>query len=1170
MAAVVASPPAAAQYTLPRGNRERTGRVATPVATGEAPSRLWRYFTGGIQDAGSPLYLDAGEDGTTDLLLLAGGLLEAKQPNNIMSWAASTVDLRTLVGIRDLDGDGSLEAVVTGGGGRLVVVSAVTGEVRFDDSLVPAIGLGVRLLDLDGDGLDDVYFPTAACGAGGTDEAVALSFAAGTDRPTELWRLEAIERDYYCGHHHVFADLEGDGAPEVVALGMRQGYAFDASTGSFRFGSDDIGRVPYGLALCSPVDVQADGDEELVCFSDRSYPPPSNARRVFTLDLDTERQVLVLLWTADVADLVSDRNAFVAESVADLDWDGLPEVVHSFYDGAAGMWTTFVREGRTGEVLASWPGGRIAGLVDLDADGGNEILVSTDSRMEALHYGQQRLESLWQLDGVTVTRVPDRADLSSRGLVDRPAVLDTELGPALILQPFGAGVDITSYLAVRLSAVDAEEVARYDAPAGAVFTGLFPLDDSPDPSATLVAATSESRLITLDSMLRATNRVDDPEFPVLGVRHGGLPRLATGLSAFPLSADANGDGAAELILGDSRGDLSMVDARGASMTVEPTPIWSVPRAGYAAFFDAGGSGLAAVAQTGAQLRAFDARGEVLWDAELPGADQDDLFPQDPLPFPVTGGRDAIFINRQRAGTSLIEGLAISGTNGLPLWSDWVPLGFASDPPRSATWADLDSDGVGMLITSPAGGTLAAYDVDDGSVIRSRTGFVLNMPAIVDLDADGRPEVLGTAQTTLSAADSSFEDLWTIEDEAQLANYGAVANCPSPVWVTGMSTGPELRTYDLDTGALRMRATLAGGSRFDNLGAAQLAGTQPGSLHAVTVAPSADGTSEVALVGSSDGYLYALDACNLEIQWSVALGATVMQAVPADPEGSGRPVIVTTVGDGYVYGLGIPEIPPPGVVLDVDPPSGISDRDVDEIDTLDTLYGVWEGVAGVEYEVSVVTSDLAPVTSGFLPVGARTEATVDGLDLRLGVTYLFAVRAHEGARTSPESLSDGVVVVDRTPPELAVTAAPDRLAAGTDDASQLSIRASDRRGLALVSAEVRAPGGATIEILVDAAPTNSTFEWTEPWDALLDSGHALEPGSYLVVARALDNAGLESTASAHITVVEGDVHWSRVRGGGCTCDVPEESRPNDRAAFVLLAAVALLARRRRVRGVGGAP
>ncbi len=1150
---------ASAQYPVPRANRERTGRVTTPIPA-QPPRPIWRSFVGGLLGAGSPAYIDAGGDGTTDLLLLAGGVINAKRPSDIETWAAGAFDLRLLVGTFDLDGDGVPEAVAIGEGGRLVVISATTGDVLFDESVVGGIGAGTRVRDLDGDGLLDLYVPGAGCGAFGNNDGVALSFSAGAANPVELWRLEPIVRDHDCGNYDVFVDLEGDGIPEIVALGHNHVYAFDSTSGEFRFDSDAIGLTPYGLALCSPVDVQGDGDEELVCFSNSSYQPAFNARRTFVLDYDTGRDVIELVWSADVADLVADRNAFVAESVSDFDSDGSPEVVHSFFDGASETWTTFIRDGASGAEIDSVDGGWVVGLVDLDEDGRKEILVSDEAGLEAFRF-EGSLASLWRLEGLKATRVIDRSTLSVNPIRDRLAHSDTDDGPALVFQHESAPGEIDSLHLIRRSAVDPAELGRYDVPATVVVTRFAALDGSTDPDGVFVAATSESRLITFDAQLRPTNRIEDPKFPVLGARYGGDQFLASGLAAVPLAADADGDGTSELVLADARNRVSLVDARDASLTREPIRIWSVARAGFAAFFDdPTGPGLGTVLQTTEGVEARDSTGAALWSTDLLDSAAGDRFYRDLLPFPLAGGGDGILLYRLPEGSGVMEANVLSGTEGSPLWPDWVPIGFASGGTTTAAIADLDADGQGEIITSPGGPTLSAYDGSSGSLERTRDGPGLLLPVVVDIELDGSPEVLETGYQTMSAVDASFTELWRIPGETQLRNYGALARCPGATWLTGLTVGPTLRAYDLEDGSLLREVVLAGGDVFDDLGGAVAAGRVPGFVRAVTVAPSAlDPDDEIVLVGSSDGHLYALGACELDLRWSVAMGGGVNTAVPADTDGDGEPEIIVAVADGYVHALGIPRVDPPGLVLDTDPPSGIVDQDVDEIETFDTLYAVWDGTEGTVFEVSVVTSDLAPVTDGFVPVGASTDATLGRLDLRVGVRYIVAVRARDGDEVSPESVSDGVVVVDRTGPQIEITADPDSIRGGSGAESVLTVHASDRRGLAHVSVEVHTPDGSMLEILLDGDTSGPTFDWSSGWDALDENGDSLPTGIYEAVATAIDVAGAEASATATVEVLEEtDSRTWFARGNGCACRSAGGGSEASGDSFLALAAIAALA------------
>ena len=173
---------------------------------------------------------------------------------------------------------------------------------------------------------------------------------------------------------------------------------------------------------------------------------------------------------------------------------------------------------------------------------------------------------------------------------------------------------------------------------------------------------------------------------------------------------------------------------------------------------------------------------------------------------------------------------------------------------------------------------------------------------------------------------------------------------------------------------------------------------------------ADGTP-TALVGSTDGFLYAVDACTGALRWSHRFDAPVGAPILSDTDGDGLDDIVVSVADGYLYGLRHEILPAPGFVWDVDVPRGLTAEDIDEIETESALYAAWAPVPGATtYELAVVGAAGTYLTApAWVDVGAGTSATITGLPLEDGAKFYVGVRAVGPAGKGPDRPSDGVIV-----------------------------------------------------------------------------------------------------------------------------------------------------------------
>jgi hypothetical protein len=161
---------------------------------------------------------------------------------------------------------------------------------------------------------------------------------------------------------------------------------------------------------------------------------------------------------------------------------------------------------------------------------------------------------------------------------------------------------------------------------------------------------------------------------------------------------------------------------------------------------------------------------------------------------------------------------------------------------------------------------------------------------------------------------------------------------------------------------RATLVLAGGEAYPDEAAAEAAGAELGQLTDVAVSPDLGGADGVptALIGSSDGFLYALDPCSITLRWSHDFDAPVSSPILADTDGDGNDDILISAADGYLYGLRQELLPAPGFVWDVDIPGGQTSEDIDEIETVDALHVAWGEVPGAaSYEVAVVAPRHVP-------------------------------------------------------------------------------------------------------------------------------------------------------------------------------------------------------------------
>lgn len=201
---------------------------------------------------------------------------------------------------------------------------------------------------------------------------------------------------------------------------------------------------------------------------------------------------------------------------------------------------------------------------------------------------------------------------------------------------------------------------------------------------------------------------------------------------------------------------------------------------------------------------------------------------------------------------------------------------------------------------------------------------------------------------------------------------------------------------------------------------------------------------------------------------------------------------------------------------------------------------WAPVPGATtYEYAVLGPGDATLLRSDVPADSGTTATVTGLPLELGQVYYFGVRAISPSGRSSETLSDGIEVVDRTPPELNLTAAPRPFSPdgdGVDDIVRITASMRDNRGLDAWSLTIAAADGQEVRRFAPLAATGKTEERVVDWDGLDAEGSAVPQGVYRAVAVVRDAGANETSAEV---LIELDLSGP-VDGGSDAADLPGDA------------------------------
>lgn len=1020
---------AAADWPMVRHDPFRTAETSDQAEL-QTPAVAWRRYLGGALSGDQFLAVDVEGDGSVEVVLLAGGKLVAKRPDDTVVWETAPMALSSIVLLTDLDGDGARELLAKGESAFLGAFDLRTGALEWrmaPGTFGTSVG-AVRLVDLDGDGRDDLYAADVACGSVNmTRRAMAWSFATGfgpviDDGSRRLWELP-IDREYYCGANDVLTDLDGDGAVELVTFAVRRAYVYDGRTGA-ALGSGEVDpgydlgfSIPYGQ-VSTELATLPSGRKAIVAASNNVYDVSINSRSLLVLTWDRAAQPvtsrLAVKWRVGVANLVTDVHAFGARLSADLDGDGMPEVVSTFVE--SGQTSTRIYDLISGALKAQLDGASFAAVVTLRAQETPTLVLSTAAGLQGFLFA-----------GFPTTTFPQPAFTLPSGslpaLVDRGPRRFASLGVEWATVPvMGAahralvlvrGQELQSWSIDGTPAL----VDRLVIPPGIGLTAAAPHRGVSGAAEGLLVARSDGYLLALNEKLVPINFGDDTEIPQPGIRTGGAYSGPRGVGHAPITARFDG-GNDEVLVRDSLGRLLRLDPATANLIDPPKDVWSWSGGVFPVALDLDGDarrelvvafeGSDVVGRAPDLTEQFRVRGEPGWTPGGPIA-----------PLRRDGG---LLFGFQQFNSGTGEGRLIAVADAGIVWTT-TPLIVAGSGMGSVTVDDLDGDGeddlYGMLRSE-----LHLYRGGDGVELGTAAANYSALPvtvrgrvgAITTLAASSIHPIQGLALATPPASTTAAS--WTASLPATFYTaLAATLDCQSGTMLVNAGyQSTTLAIIDARSGLVRAQPSFAQGRRFESEDAVTDAGVFAGSLGNVTALRQLWQAQSGVLVGSTDGFLYAIDACapGAPLLWSMNLRSPVGEVVTGDFDGDGTHELAVTAGDGFLYGIGPQRFPAPSEVRDVDPAQPTA-PEVDESFTLNGLFAEWDPVPGaIGYEWALLTAGGTPVTrhpsvpgNPFIPLPGNVTRAQYGSMLKEGAKYFFAVRAVGPMGASTETVSDGV-------------------------------------------------------------------------------------------------------------------------------------------------------------------
>ncbi|MBI5549229.1 MAG: VCBS repeat-containing protein [Deltaproteobacteria bacterium] len=952
-----------------------------------------------------------------------------------------------------------------------------------------------------------------------------------------------------------------------------------------------IGSIPYGGAALRLADVDGDGRDEILAFIHTTGYASLSSHRVLLLEVEgaiAGEGTMRVRWQRALPDRLSDAASFVGTSVFQLAGNGGHVVAASLYDhtlpeGGTG-WTTMLLDAAGNgacpstclsatcqsacsfneltdcppAVLATLSDEKVLGTADLDGDGVVELLTQklSNSGVRAYRLAWATPPALlWELPSTSLLSANDPSGLAGQSLSGLPLLIDAgpvpDGIPELLVSRSGALQALRAGGAMPVSVLQHPLFVNAGVSSVHPAVGVVP---TAGPGVQLLVNRTDGFVEVLASDFTLANDGDRDGMPEL--RSGGYQTdwlLAADLDANPTAPQIN------LLVVDNRGYLLRLNPSPAvsDLLHPPRVDWAISNPGMGSLslvdLDADGAPEMATVRSaaiGLELRGLGGDGTtVRWSAPLAASSTRAGSYHDPLPCDYDGNGaldlfyDYLLPIADRSAYGVLRGTDL--TKG---WQEYQALSYQGDGQGYRAVYPVATGDRYVITPYRTARLLGGVGSPPAAQELARVEGVATyaaMPTVFDLDGDGALEILlsggssgtkrGPEAYEVGAGQSSLALKWTSTDlpGEDYQRYAAVASTAAGVRAFACRADqPHCYLQDGASGAILADLQPAGGQIFlaPQTPPADLPPGYGGSPLAIS---DLAGDGKAAFVfGTSDGWLFAIDASTGAKIWALELRYPVGSPIAADLDNDGKVELVVSVADGYLYGIDQGALPAPAAIYDTDGTflgtsdlgpgrcAALAPEDLDCTERADVLAANWEPVAGAEgYEIAFVSQN-GTYVQYWTDVGLVTSAAATGLHLSFRFTYRAVVRAyaiqHGSKVVSPERTSDGVQIVDLTAPTLTLADAPDPLT-DANLTSTIVLRAEDRTGLTGWMLKLTSPDGTRLELSASDHGLNAArLERTLTWSAE-SGGVRADPGVHRLEATVVDVGGHTATASGEITV-----------------------------------------------------